>query len=104
MQPFTFADGTRIVPDGPFDSDDAQSLIEAAVRGVGITQFMRVAIEEDLAAGRLGIVLPDIPMFTTPIHVLHPFGRQLPLRARLFIDFLVEALGVGRNSNLSSQN
>jgi hypothetical protein len=43
-------------------------------------------------------------MFTTPIHVLHPFGRQLPLRARLFIDFLVEALGVGRNSNLSSQN
>src|SRR5258707_10384135 len=22
-QPFTFADGTRIVPDGPFDSDDA---------------------------------------------------------------------------------
>jgi DNA-binding transcriptional LysR family regulator len=104
VQPFTFADGTRIVPDGPFDSDDAQSLIEAAVRGVGITQFMRVAIEEDIAAGRLGIVLPDIPMFTTPIHVLHPFGRQLPLRARLFIDFLVEALGVGRNSNLSSQN
>jgi DNA-binding transcriptional LysR family regulator len=97
VQPFTFADGRRIVPDGPFDSDDAQSLIEAAVRGVGITQFMRVAIEEDLAAGRLGIVLPDIPMFTTPIHVLHPFGRQLPLRARLFIDFLVAALGDGRN-------
>ena len=36
-QPFTFADGTRIVPDGPFDSDDAQSLIEAAIKGVGIT-------------------------------------------------------------------
>ena len=65
---------------------------------------MRVAIEEDLAAGRLGIVLPEIPMFTTPVHVLHPFGRQLPLRARLFIDFLVEVLDVGRNSNLSSQN
>jgi DNA-binding transcriptional LysR family regulator len=103
-QPFTFADGTRIVPDGPFDSDDAQSLIEAAVKGVGITQFMRLAIEDDLAAGRLGIVLPEIPMFTTPVHVLHPFGRQLPLRVRLFIDFLVEALGVGRNSNLSSQS
>jgi hypothetical protein len=42
-------------------------------------------------------VLPEIPMFTTPVYVLHPFGRQLPLRARLFIDFLVESLGVGRN-------
>src|ERR1700756_734630 len=102
-QPFTFADGTRIIPAGPFDSDDAQSLIEAALKGVGITQFMRLAIEDDLAAGRLNIVLPDIPMFTTPIYVLHAFGRQLPLRARLFIDFLVEALGVGSNLNLSSQ-
>jgi DNA-binding transcriptional LysR family regulator len=103
-QPFTFADGTRIVPDGPFDSDDAQSLIEAAVKGVGITQFMRLAIEDDLAASRLSIVLPGIPMFTTPVHVLHPFGRQLPLRVRLFIDFLVEALGVDDNSNLGSQS
>ncbi len=64
---------------------------------------MRLAIEDDLAAGRLNVVLPEIPMFTTPIPVLHAFGRQLPLRARLFIDFLVEALGVGPNSNPSSQ-
>ena len=102
-QPFTFADGTRIIPDGPFDTDDAQYLIEAAVEGAGITQFMRLAIEDDLAAGRLRIVLPEIPMFTTPVYVLHPFERQLPLRARLFIDFLIQALGAGRNSNLSSQ-
>jgi hypothetical protein len=37
-------------------------------------------------------------MFTTPVYVLHAFERQLPLRARLFIDFLVEALGVSRLS------
>jgi esterase/lipase superfamily enzyme/DNA-binding transcriptional LysR family regulator len=95
-QPFTFADGTRIVPDGPFDTDDAQSLIEAAVRGVGITQFMRVAIEEDLAAGRLGIVLPEIPMFTTPVHapVLAACGfkgqarkRQITARLRKGLRF-----------------
>ncbi len=90
--PFRFADGTRIVPDGPFDTDDAQYLIEAGLEGAGITQFMRLVIEDELAAGRLRIVLPEIPMFTTPVFVLHPFGRQLPLRARLFIDFLVEAI------------
>ena len=97
-QAFTFADGTRVIPNGPFDSDDAQSLIEAVVKGVGITQFMRIAIEDELAAGRLNVVLPEIPMFTTPVYVLHAFGRQLPLRARLFIDFLVDALGVSRLS------
>ena len=55
-QPFTFADGTRLVSDGPFDSDDAQSLIDAVVKGVGITQFMRLAIEagrEAFLAGRM---------------------------------------------------
>ena len=103
-QPFTFADGTRIVPEGPFDTDDAQYLIEAGLEGAGITQFMRLAIENDLAAGRLRTVLPEIPLFTTPVYVLHPFGRQLPLRARLFIDFLVETLGVGNGPNLSSQS
>ena len=90
---FTFADGTRIVPEGPFDTDDAQYLIEAALEGAGITRFMRLAIQDDLANGRLRIVLPEIPMSTEPVYVLHPFGRQLPLRARLFIDFLVEAIG-----------
>src|ERR1700722_7035042 len=90
--PFTFADGTRIVPEGPFDTDDAQYLIEAALGGAGITRFMRLAIQDDLATGRLRIVLPETPMFPEPIHVLHPFGRQLPLRVRLFIDFLVEAV------------
>lgn len=90
--PFTFADGTRIVPEGPFDTDDAQYLIEAALEGAGITRFMRLAIQDDLANGRLRIVLPEIPMVSEPIHVLHPFGRQLPLRVRVFIDFLVEAV------------
>ena len=33
-----------------------------------------------LPPGRLRIVLSEIPMFTTPVYVLHPFGRQLPLR------------------------
>jgi DNA-binding transcriptional LysR family regulator len=92
-QPFMLADGTRIAIDGPFDTDDAQYLIEAAVKGAGIAQFMRLAVAGDLAAGRLRIVLPDVPLLATPVYALHPFGRQLPLRARLFIDFLVKVIG-----------
>jgi DNA-binding transcriptional LysR family regulator len=91
--PFTFVDGTRIIAEGPFDTDDAQYLIEAALEGAGITRFMRLPIQKDLANGSLRIVLPETPLVSEPVHVLHPFGSHVPLRVRLFIDFLVDAIG-----------
>jgi hypothetical protein len=63
-------------------------------------RFAHQTLWKKSASGRLNVALPEIPMFTTPVFVLHAFGRQLPLRARLFIDFLVEALGVSRNLSL----
>ncbi len=90
----TLADGATAVFDGPFDTDDGLTLHHAALEGVGIAQLPRFAVADDLAAGRLVLVLPELPMISTPIHVLHAFGRQLPLRARLFIDFLVERIAV----------
>ena len=61
--------------------------------GAGIAQVLRFAAEDDLAAGRLVEILPDLAMPKVPMHVVHAFGRQLPVRARLFIDFLVERMG-----------
>lgn len=92
-RPFLFVDGTSIIPDGPFDTDDGYHLRQAALEGMGIAQFLRFAVEEDFAAARLVAVLPELPMPTTPVYVLHPFERQLPLRARVFIDFLVKEAG-----------
>jgi DNA-binding transcriptional LysR family regulator len=90
--PWGFADGTDFAPEGPFDTDDGLTLRHAALAGAGIAQLPHFAIADDLAAGRLAEVLPDRPMIGIPIHALHAFGRQLPLRARLFIDFLVERM------------
>ena len=91
--PFTLADGTSVVPDGPFDTDDGGALRQAAISGTGITHLMRFAVADDLTQGRLVVVLPGVEMSTVPVHVLHAFGRQLPVRARLFFQFLVERLG-----------
>jgi DNA-binding transcriptional LysR family regulator len=91
--PFLFADGTTFTPDGPLDSDDGITLFHAALHGAGIAQVLRFAAEDDLAAGRLVEVLPGLPMPNVPVHAVHAFGRQLPLRARLFMDFLVERMG-----------
>jgi DNA-binding transcriptional LysR family regulator len=90
--PFAFADGASFTADGPLDSDDGITLFHAALHGAGIAQVLRFAAKEDLAAGRLVEILPDLAMPKVPMHVVHAFGRQLPVRARLFIDFLVERM------------
>jgi DNA-binding transcriptional LysR family regulator len=95
--PFAFADGTTITPESALDSDDGITLYYAALHGAGIAQVLRFAVEADFAAGRLVEILPDVAMPSVPLHVVHAFGRQLPVRARLFVDFLIERVSrIGR--------
>jgi len=86
--PWTWADGSSLVPDGPFDTNDGVVLRQAALSGAGIAQLARIAVADDLAAGRLDIVLPHLPMPGLEVHALHAYGRQAPQRVRLFIAFL----------------
>jgi DNA-binding transcriptional LysR family regulator len=86
--PWTWADGSSLVPDGPFDTNDGVVLRQAALAGAGIAQLARIAVADDLAAGRLDIVLPHLPMPGLEVHALHAYGRQAPQRVRLFVAFL----------------
>lgn len=86
--PVAFADGRVIVPNGRFDTDDGGAIRQATVAGAGIAHLMRFAVQDDLDAGRLVRILPGVAMPTMPVHIVHAFGRQLPVRARLFVDFL----------------
>jgi DNA-binding transcriptional LysR family regulator len=88
--PFAFADGSSIIPDGPLDCDDGGAIREAVLGGVGIGYFLYFTVAEALAKRRLTRVLPHLACLTMPVYVVHAYGRPLPLRARLFIDFLVE--------------
>jgi DNA-binding transcriptional LysR family regulator len=90
--PFAFANGASVVPVGPFDTDDSGSIRQAALGSAGIAYQLRMTVTDLLADGRLVEVLPDVAMPTLPAYVLHAFGRQLPVRARLFVDFIVEKL------------
>jgi DNA-binding transcriptional LysR family regulator len=86
--PWTWADGSSLVPDGPFDTNDGVVLRQAALAGAGIAQLARIAVADDLAAGRLDIVLPHLPMPGLEVNALHAYGRQAPQRVRLFTAFL----------------
>src|SRR6266851_7651894 len=90
--PFEFASGESIVPDGQFDTDDSGSIRHAALNSAGIAYQLRMTVTDYIKDGRLMEILPHLAMPALPAYALHAFGRQLPIRGRLFIDFMVEKL------------
>ena len=86
------ADGTQLPTSGRFLTDDTGSIREAVICGAGIAYLLHVTVAQDFAEGRLVELLPDLKLPTMPVFAVHAFGRQLPVRAKLFIDSLVERI------------
>ena len=66
---------------------------EAALAGLGLALLPRFLVASDLAANRLIPVLPDARPEPATFYALYPYGRQLPLATRLFLDQLLERFG-----------
>ncbi len=78
--------------EGAFDSDSGEAMRLAALNGLGIAQILKATVQEDVDAGRLCRVLPELTLRSVPLHVLHGYGRNMPLRARVLIDFVEKQL------------
>lgn len=90
--PITFADGVSVQLEGAFDTDSGEAMRLAALNGLGIAQMLKATVQEDVDAGRLCHVLPQLALRSVPLHVLHGFGRNIPLRAKIFVDFVEKQL------------
>jgi DNA-binding transcriptional LysR family regulator len=73
-------------------SNDLGMLREAALLGIGVARAPRYVVAEDLRAGRLVEVLPGWTTAPRKVHSLHPAGRRLPARVRVFLDHVAAAL------------
>lgn len=69
-----------------------QAALDAAVAGGGIVRVFSYQAEAYEQAGELRRVLAAHEPAPIPIHVIHPAGRHLPAKARLFIDEAVVRL------------
>ena len=67
-----------------------------AVEGGGVIVQPGFIVEDDIAAGRLVQVLPDWSLGTFGLYAVYLSRRHLSAKARVFIDYLVEALGKER--------
>lgn len=79
---------SRFVPRGAFHVSQGATLRDAAVMGLGIAWLMDFMVARELATGTLVTVLDAFACEERPLHALHPPGRHLPSRVRVFLDFV----------------
>jgi DNA-binding transcriptional LysR family regulator len=72
--------------------NDLILLRQAVLSGLGIAALPAYICKHDLAAGRMVEVLPDWRTPGVSFYAVFPKHEVVPLRARAFIDFLVEQL------------
>jgi len=68
---------------------DNSSVLQAfALTGQGVAILPDWLIEEDLRTGRLVHLLPEWQLSRQGVYALYPDTRHLPLKVRVFIDFM----------------
>jgi DNA-binding transcriptional LysR family regulator len=78
----------HLKPGGPLDCSDGQVLHDWCLAGRGIAWRSTWEVESEIAAGRLVEVLADFAAPANGIYAVFPQRKHLPLRVRLWIDFL----------------
>jgi len=89
------ADGvvTHLRPSGRLDCSDGQVLHGWCLQGLGIAWRSTWEVEAEVADGRLQIVLDDFAAPPNGIYAVFPQRKHLPLRVRLWIDFIKHSHG-----------
>ncbi len=75
-------------PGGPLDCSDGQVLHDWCLAGYGIAWRSTWEVESEIAAGLLVPVLEEFAAPANGIYAVFPQRKHLPLRVRLWIDFL----------------
>ena len=102
--PWEFRDGSRSVlhhPRANFRTADAEQIRAAVLADLGLAHGPVWAFAPEIASGALRVVLAGYAPGPLAISAVHPAGRRLPTKVRVFIDFLVEILA--GNPALSEQ-
>ena len=83
-------------PAGPLDCSDGQVLHDWCVQGLGIAWRSTWEVQDEIADGRLVTVLDAFAAPPNGVYAVFPQRKHLPLRVRLWIDFLKQHYGDAR--------
>lgn len=78
-------------PHGSLLTGDAEHVRAAVLCGLGISQAPFWLLAEEIRSGQVQVLLPELQPERVPIHLVYPAGRRVPMRVRVFIEYLVSA-------------
>jgi DNA-binding transcriptional LysR family regulator len=87
---------THLRPPGRLDCSDGQVLHDWCVAGLGIAWRSTWEVEAEVREGRLVAVLDEFAAPPNGIYAMFPQRKHLPLRVRLWLDFLKHTYGDAR--------
>ncbi len=106
VRPWTFErDGAtyRLDPASRVAFTDTESLVAAAVAGLGFARVLRMTGEAAMADGRLVPVLADWSHGLRPVSAVYVRDRNPLAKVRAFIDFSIELIGDATRSSPAVQ-
>ncbi len=75
-------------PHGPMDCSDGQVLHDWCLQGYGIAWRSTWEVDAEIKAGRLVAILEEFAAPPNGIYAVFPQRKHLPLRVRLWVDYL----------------
>ena len=79
---------------GRFTVNDGQSLLNAAINGLGFAYLPSFLYASALAEGRVVDVMPELPKETQGIYVVEPPGKCTQSKVCAFIDYLAQTFAL----------
>jgi LysR family transcriptional regulator for bpeEF and oprC len=77
-------------PKGSFRTNDAEQIRAAVLANLGLAHTPGWMFEAELASGAVRRVLQQFEPRELPIYAVHPGGRRLTTKVRVFINFVAE--------------
>jgi DNA-binding transcriptional LysR family regulator len=89
-----FTKSDALSPPSKFRCNNGDTLREAAIAGGGLAYLPTFIVYQAVADGRLEVCLSGFEKDPIALYAVYPSTRRLSVKIRVFIDFLVEKLGV----------
>jgi DNA-binding transcriptional LysR family regulator len=86
------AEETQVRISPRLTANNSVAVHRAVLAGSGLAVLSHILVGADVEAGRLVKLMPAFPPSRLPINVVYPSRRNIPLRVRTVLDFLVDAV------------
>ena len=85
---WTFVDGSSVRLRGALNTNDGDLAHVWALEGAGLVVKSIWDVRDDVDAGRLEVVLPQLRLPPSTIHAVYPHNRLAAAKVRLCVNFL----------------